>query len=168
MLGFKLEAPRRDSSLNSKTRPIYLDMQVSLLSPISNFCVLNLVNYRLRPLLTLESLMPCCLILQISMVIRIVGPMHMDGKLSRLWRMLERYHFICWSPLLSLNNFLKHLADLIGADTKDIVFTSGATETNNMAIKGVARFHKEKKRHVITTQTVSIRPSACLPELILL
>jgi cysteine desulfurase len=46
------------------------------------------------------------------------------------------------------------VADLIGADAKDIVFTSGATETNNMAIKGVARFHKEKKRHVITTQTV--------------
>lgn len=48
----------------------------------------------------------------------------------------------------------QHVADLIGADTKDIVFTSGATETNNMAIKGLARFHKEKKRHVITTQTV--------------
>ncbi|KAJ7074093.1 cysteine desulfurase NFS1 [Mycena amicta] len=46
-----------------------------------------------------------------------------------------------------------HLADLIGADPKDIIFTSGATETNNMAIKGVARFHKEKKRHIITTQT---------------
>jgi cysteine sulfinate desulfinase/cysteine desulfurase-like protein len=48
----------------------------------------------------------------------------------------------------------QHVANLIGADTKDIVFTSGATETNNMAIKGVARFHKEKKRHIITTQTV--------------
>jgi cysteine desulfurase len=49
---------------------------------------------------------------------------------------------------------LQHVADLIGADPKDIVFTSGATETNNMAIKGVARFHREKKRHIITTQTV--------------
>ncbi len=48
------------------------------------------------------------------------------------------------------------MADLIGADAKDIVFTSGATESNNMAIKGVARFHKEKKRHVITTQTVGL------------
>lgn len=47
------------------------------------------------------------------------------------------------------------VADLIGADPKDIVFTSGATESNNMSIKGVARFHKEKKRHIITTQTVS-------------
>jgi acetylornithine/succinyldiaminopimelate/putrescine aminotransferase len=48
----------------------------------------------------------------------------------------------------------QHIADLIGADPKDIIFTSGATETNNMAIKGVARFHKDKKRHIITTQTV--------------
>jgi cysteine desulfurase len=45
---------------------------------------------------------------------------------------------------------------LIGADPKDIIFTSGATETNNMSIKGVARFHKDKKRHVITTQTVCL------------
>lgn len=50
---------------------------------------------------------------------------------------------------------LKSVADLIGADAKDMVFTSGATESNNMIIKGVARFHKEKKNHVITTQTVS-------------
>jgi cysteine desulfurase len=50
--------------------------------------------------------------------------------------------------------FHQHIADLIGADAKDIVFTSGATESNNMAIKGIARFHKDKKRHIITTQTV--------------
>lgn len=56
------------------------------------------------------------------------------------------------------NDFIdgsQYVADLIGADAKDIIFTSGATETNNMSIKGVARFHKEKKRHIITTQTVS-------------
>ncbi|BGP28261.1 cysteine desulfurase [Rhodotorula toruloides] len=46
-----------------------------------------------------------------------------------------------------------HVADLIGADPKDIVFTSGATESNNMAIKGIARFYKGKRRHIITTQT---------------
>ncbi|KAF8136536.1 cysteine desulfurase NFS1 [Boletus edulis] len=44
-------------------------------------------------------------------------------------------------------------AHLIGAEPKDIIFTSGATESNNMSIKGVARFNKEKKRHIITTQT---------------
>jgi cysteine desulfurase len=45
------------------------------------------------------------------------------------------------------------VASLIGADPKEIVFTSGATESNNMAIKGVAHFYGEKKRHVITTAT---------------
>lgn len=55
-----------------------------------------------------------------------------------------------------LNSLEQQIADLIGADPKDIVFTSGATESNNMSIKGVARFHKEKKRHIITTQTVSL------------
>ncbi|KAJ7414851.1 RNA-binding protein 12 [Pitangus sulphuratus] len=45
------------------------------------------------------------------------------------------------------------VADLIGADSREIIFTSGATESNNMAIKGVARFYKSRKKHIITTQT---------------
>lgn len=46
------------------------------------------------------------------------------------------------------------MAKLINADPKEIVFTSGATESNNIAVKGVGRFYKEKKKHVVTTQTV--------------
>jgi cysteine desulfurase len=48
---------------------------------------------------------------------------------------------------------LQQVAGIIGADEKDIVFTSGATESNNMIIKGVAHFHKDKKKHIITLQT---------------
>jgi len=45
------------------------------------------------------------------------------------------------------------VAAILGATSKEIIFTSGATESNNLAVKGVARFYKEKKKHVITTQT---------------
>lgn len=65
----------------------------------------------------------------------------------------SRTHAYGWEAEQAVEDSRKHVADLIGADAKDVVFTSGATETNNMAIKGVARFHKEKKRHIITTQT---------------
>jgi len=41
----------------------------------------------------------------------------------------------------------------IGAQPREIVFTSGATESNNLAIKGVANFYKKNKKHIITTQT---------------
>ncbi len=44
------------------------------------------------------------------------------------------------------------VANLIAAQSKEIIFTSGATESNNLAIKGVARFYKEKKKHLVTTQ----------------
>ena len=53
----------------------------------------------------------------------------------------------------------QQIATLIGADAREIIFTSGATESNNMSLKGVARFYKAKKKHVITTQTVSERVS---------
>jgi cysteine desulfurase len=45
------------------------------------------------------------------------------------------------------------VAILINAESKEIIFTSGATESNNIAIKGVARFYKDKKKHIITTVT---------------
>ncbi|EIN07097.1 cysteine desulfurase NFS1 [Punctularia strigosozonata HHB-11173 SS5] len=65
----------------------------------------------------------------------------------------SRTHAYGWEAEKGVEEARKNVADIIGADPKDIVFTSGATESNNMIIKGVARFHKEKKRHIITTQT---------------
>jgi hypothetical protein len=45
--------------------------------------------------------------------------------------------------------------DIICADPKEIIFTSGATESNNMSLKGIARFYKSSKKYIITTQIVS-------------
>lgn len=74
--------------------------------------------------------------------------------------MIERYgnphsrtHQYGWESEAGVEKARKQVADLIGADPKEIVFTSGATESNNISIKGVARFHQsEKKRHIITSQ----------------
>lgn len=65
----------------------------------------------------------------------------------------SKTHAYGWETEKAVEAGRSHVADLIGASTKDIIFTSGATETNNMAIKGVSRFYKERKRHIITTQT---------------
>ena len=51
--------------------------------------------------------------------------------------------------------YFQQIGDLINADPKEIIFTSGATESNNIAIKGVANFYSSKRKHIITTQTVS-------------
>lgn len=65
----------------------------------------------------------------------------------------SRTHLYGWESEDAVEKARKQVADLIGADAREIVFTSGATESNNMAIKGVTNFYREKKRHVITTQT---------------
>lgn len=65
----------------------------------------------------------------------------------------SRTHAYGWEAEAAVDEARKNVADLIGADAKDIVFTSGATESNNMAVKGVAKFYGEKRKHIITTQT---------------
>ncbi|KAG8856584.1 cysteine desulfurase [Tulasnella sp. 330] len=65
----------------------------------------------------------------------------------------SRTHAYGWEAEAAVDESRKHVADLISADAKDIIFTSGATESNNMSIKGVAHFYKERKNHIITVQT---------------
>jgi cysteine desulfurase len=66
----------------------------------------------------------------------------------------SRTHAYGWEAETAVDEARQHVAALVGAGAKDIVFTSGATESNNMIIKGIAKFHGAKKRHIITTQTV--------------
>lgn len=67
----------------------------------------------------------------------------------------SRTHAYGWESEKAVEQARAHIAELIGADPKEIIFTSGATESNNMSIKGVARFFKRsgKKNHIITSQT---------------
>jgi len=62
-------------------------------------------------------------------------------------------HSYGWESAEVIDTAREQVASLIGANSKEIIFTSGATESNNMAVKGVARFYGERKRHVITTVT---------------
>ena len=65
----------------------------------------------------------------------------------------SRTHAYGWESEAAVEKARKQVADIIGADSREIIFTSGATESNNIAVKGTARFYKSKKKHVITTQT---------------
>lgn len=65
----------------------------------------------------------------------------------------SRTHAYGWTSEEAMEHARQQVASLIGADAKEIIFTSGATESNNIAVKGVARFYKSRKKHVITTQT---------------
>lgn len=68
----------------------------------------------------------------------------------------SRTHAYGWETEKAVEVAREQVAKLINADPKEIIFTSGATESNNIAIKGVARFYSSKKKHIITTQTVNI------------
>ena len=67
----------------------------------------------------------------------------------------SRTHAYGWESDKAVEQAREHVANIIGADAKEIIFTSGATESNNMSIKGVARFfgRSGKKKHIITSQT---------------
>ncbi|MFT6103168.1 MAG: cysteine desulfurase [Granulosicoccus sp.] len=64
----------------------------------------------------------------------------------------SRSHYFGWKAEEAVEDARQNVADLIGADSREIVWTSGATESNNLAIKGVAQFNHKRGKHIITSK----------------
>ena len=65
----------------------------------------------------------------------------------------SRSHYYGWQAEKAVDEARSQVADLVGADPREIVWTSGATESNNLAIKGIAHFYEKRGKHIITLKT---------------
>ena len=65
----------------------------------------------------------------------------------------SRSHYYGWQAEKAIDTARDQVASLVGADSREIVWTSGATESDNLAIKGIAHFYHKRGKHIITLKT---------------
>lgn len=80
---------------------------------------------------------------------KMVGCLTFDGNFANP---ASRSHIYGWKAEEAVEAARRQVADLVGADPREIVWTSGATESNNLAIKGIARALSERGRHIVTSR----------------
>ena len=64
----------------------------------------------------------------------------------------SKYYGLAQNAKDAVETARKHVAQLLGCETDEVIFTSGATESNNFILKGIAHYHKDKGNHIITSK----------------